>query len=360
MATLVSIITKIAAVSFVFGQLARISFLQFNFPVIDLIIILLATLTLINSHKTLNLKHPWWKFIAYLWLLTLIKIAIFGFSGITPTLYLIRLTSLLIIIIAAPKLTIKNDQFLDLCLISLVAFGLIQYIVWPDTTFFSASDWDPHLNRLVASFFDPTFTAIIYLLFLLKTILKPTKSFPDYFVAALTYIAISLTYSRSVFLSLLAVSFFISRKTGKIKIFVFTIILISATLFLLPKKEGEGNRLQRTSTIIAKIENYREGLKLFTKSPIFGTGYNTIGLYRSQIKPSSHARWGFDGSLLNIAITGGVIGLYLFTSGLFYRFRQSNLVEQSMLFSLLIHSLFSNSLLFPWVLLYLGLTKYRN
>jgi len=351
---------KIAALTFVFGQLARLTIFGFNFPLVDIIIICLALTSLLSQRKLLNFSHPWWKFIAYAWVILLINLIIQKSFTLTPVLYLLRLTSLLTIIITSPKITSKNLHFLDLCLISLVIFGLIQYFVWPNLTYLDATDWDPHLNRLVASFFDPTFTAILYLFFLLRLALNPFKTKLIYLSIFFTYLATALTYNRSGFLSLFVVSFFIAKKLSRPTIFIATTITILLTLILLPQKAGEGNRLARTSTITAKIENYRQGLKLFKQSPIFGIGYNTIGLHRPEVKPTSHAKWGFDGSLLNVAITTGLIGLSLFLSGLFFEFKAGNLLSQSLLICLLVHSLFSNSLLFPWTLLYFGLTKYRK
>jgi hypothetical protein len=360
MAPLVSIAIKIAALTFVFGQLARATILNFNFPLLDPIIICLAILSLFDRQKSLNLSHPWWKFIAYSWVVLLVNLILLNSFSLPPLLYLIRLTSLLILIITPPKITPKNLHFLDFCLISLVIFGLIQYFIWPDLTFMTTIDWDPHLNRLVASFFDPTFTAIIYLFFLLRLTLNPSKTKLTYLAIFLTYIAFALTYNRSGFLSLFVVSVFISNKLAQPKIIIFTTIVILSTLILLPQKAGEGNRLNRISTITAKLENYHQGIELFRKSPIFGIGYNTIGLYRPEIKPTSHAKWGFDGSFLNIAISTGLIGFLLFLSGLFFEYKASNLLSQSILICLLVHSIFSNSFLFPWTLLYFSLTKYRN
>lgn len=360
MATTISILVKLISLTFVFGQLARLSLLGFSFPLVDPLIIFLTISTTINQRRSLNFHHPWWKFIAYSWVILLLQLAINRFPIFPSALYLLRFTCLLILLINPPKIPAKNHRFLDLCLISSLIFGLIQYLLWPNLTYFDSFDWDPHLNRLVGSLLDPTFTAIIFLLFLLRLCLSTSKSAFSYLLITTTYIALSLTYSRSTFLSLSTASIFLSFYFRQIRIFFLTTTLILLTLVILPQKEGEGSRLNRTSTITAKIENYHQGINLFSQSPILGLGYNTIGFHRPQISPTSHAKWGLDGSLLNIAIGNGVIGLYFFLSGLLFYFKQSSLLAKTMLLSLLVHSLFANSLLFPWPLLYFSLVKYRK
>jgi O-antigen ligase len=122
------------------------------------------------------------------------------------------------------------------------------------------------------------------------------------------------------------------------------------TIIVLPRRPGEGTKLERTSSIFAKVENYQEGYKLFTQSPIIGHGYNNLPLIRNS-NATSHANSGFVGSLLTILTTTGLIGFFLFSIGIGTYYHQSDLLKKTMLISLLVHSLFANSLLYPWILL---------
>ena len=171
----------------------------------------------------------------------------------------------------------------------------------------------------------------------------------------LPYIALSLTYSRSSLLSLFIASIFIGSKFKKTLITVFTGILILITILVLPRQPGEGTKLERTSSIKAKIENYQEGFKTFLTSPIIGHGYNNLMYVRKINIPESHSNSGFDSSLLTILCTTGLIGLTLFLIGSLNLFRHSSLLFQTLLIVLLTHSLFANSLLYPWTLIFLVL-----
>jgi hypothetical protein len=131
------------------------------------------------------------------------------------------------------------------------------------------------------------------------------------------------------------------------------LIIVALTFILLPRQPGEGTKLERTNSLYAKIINYREGIKVFSQSPLVGVGYNNLAYVRNIIKPESHANFGFDSSLLTILATTGVIGLSLFIFGLLHLFNSSGLLFQSLLVAILIHSLFANSLLYPWVLFFL-------
>lgn len=162
-----------------------------------------------------------------------------------------------------------------------------------------------------------------------------------------------LTYSRSTFISF-AISFiFISSKLKKPLIGIISTILIIVTIIFLPRFEGEGTKLERTSSIKSKIENYREGINLYKKSPLIGFGYNNLFSIRQINNPQSHANSGFDGSLLTILITNGLIGFIFFVFGFKKLFSTSKLDIKTMILAIFIHSLFSNSLLYPWILTFL-------
>jgi hypothetical protein len=260
------------------------------------------------------------------------------------------MTCLLSLFIFPPTISQKFKKLFYLSIIANIIFGLIQYFIWPDFTYFDIANWDPHLYRLVSTYFDPTFTGLIYLFFLIKVFLD--KKIPYRWpILIVTYIALALTYSRSTLLSLVFAFTYISWKNKKISIFLSTLVLIILTIFLLPRQPGEGTKLERTSSIKAKIENYQEGFGLFKQHPLLGIGYNNIPFFKKTNNEMSHANGGFDSSLLTIFITTGLIGGILFILGFKKIFIKSNIIIQSCFIATIIHSLFANSLLYPWVLL---------
>lgn len=342
--------------AFFIGQIFRISLFNVTFPLIDLAI---ATLSLLNffhhlKQNSLEIKNKYFIYFLIFSLLTLLfSQHTFQTFSLTPFFYLLRLTFLLSLFIFPLNLNNKYKNIFIIFVITNIIFGVIQYLFWPDFTYFNIANWDPHLYRLVSTYFDPTFTGLIYLFLLIKLFLDKKIPYRRPLIV-LSYLAMSLTYSRSTFLSFLFAFGFISLSQKKIKILLISTLLVFITLIVLPRQPGEGTKLERTSSVYAKIENYQEGFKLFLTSPLTGVGYNNLPIIR-KIDPRSHAISGYDGSLLTILVTTGVIGVALFVFGFYTFFNQSNLLKKTMLISLLVHSLFANSLLYPWILLSLAL-----
>jgi O-antigen ligase len=339
--------------SFFIGQLFRLNLFGISFPLIDISIILLTGFNLVFHLKNKSLKinnKYFFYFIIYAWILLLFSYFRFQTFSLNSLFYLTRFTCLLSLFILPLKVNQKQHRLFYLFVIANIIFGFIQYFFWPDFTYFDVNQWDPHLYRLVSTFFDPTFTGLIYLLFFI-TIYFNKKIPYRKFLLIISYLAIALTYSRSTYLSFVGAFAFISISTKKIRPFLISLIIILITILCLPRQPGEGTKLERTSSITAKIQNYQEGLTLFTKHPIFGIGYNNISEFRENKNPSSHANSGFDGSILTLLISTGIIGTTLFLLGSKNYYRFLPLSKKTLTWIILIHSLFANSLLYPWTLL---------
>ncbi len=353
MAFVSTIIFIFVCFSFFIGQIFRLNLFGFNFPLIDIAIVIFCLFNLFFHFKnhTLKIKNKFLVyFLIYSWLLLGLTLFKFQIYSLKPIFYLIRLTCLIFLFIFPPIISQKLKNLFYLSIIANIIFGLIQYFIWPDFTYFNIDNWDPHLYRLISTYFDPTFTGLIYLFFLIKVFLD--KKMPYRWpILIITYIPLVLTYSRSTLLSLIFAFTYIAWKNKKISIFLSTLLLVILTIFSLPRQPGEGTKLERTSSIRAKIENYHEGISLFIQHPIFGIGYNNISYFKKTTNEMSHANNGFDGSLLTIFITSGFIGGILFILGFKKIFIKSNITLQSCFIATIIHSLFANSLLYPWVLL---------
>jgi len=343
MATLSRLIFYLLLIAFFLGKL---------FPIIDIFIVLFA-LTNLFSQKNFSIKNK------YLFIFAIIAVIsnllYFNFVG---WLYLVRLISLISLLLYPPEFNKNQTKFLNIILFSTVIFGFIQYFFWPNLTAMISQNWDPHLYRLVGTYFDPTFTGLI-LLFILIYIYFSKPKFKN-ILLIINYLAIALTYSRSTLLSFLLVFsyIFLIKKNYKNILIVFFIFI--TTILVLPRLPGEGTKLERTSSVFAKIENYKQGLNIFIKKPILGIGYNNIPLLNYKNNLSSHSNSGFDSSLLTMAITTGLIGLIFLSLGLFFEFKNASLFYQSLLLAILVHSLFANSLFYPYTALLLILFKTRK
>lgn len=353
MALISTIVLVFTIFSFFIGQIFRINFLNISFPLLDIATILLALINVFQHIKTKDLKIKN-KFFAYFlvfsWIFLVFNLFKYQIYSLKPVFYLIRLTCLLSFFIFPLHLGLKIKNFFYISIIANIIFGLIQYFFWPNFTYFDALNWDPHLYRLVSTFFDPTFTGLIYLFFIVKLFLD--KKFPYRWPLLITsYIAMILTYSRSTYLCFLLAFTFIAFNLKNLKIFLISFLLITTTIFLLPRQPGEGTKLERTSSIKAKIENYQEGWQTFIKSPLIGFGYNNLPFIREIKNPISHANSGFDGSIMTLLTTTGIVGTTLFLFGLKQIYVKSDLFNKTFILVILLHSLFANSLLYPWILL---------
>lgn len=345
------------------GQLGRVNILGVNLNLIDLALLANVALSVTAARQTVLPKFSRFIFIflAYSWVNLAIKIIYFGYNFVTPSLYLLRLSCLLLLFVFPMRITPRFKQAIYLTLIANILFGLFQYLLWPDLTYLKAIGWDDHLNRLVSTFFDPTFTGLTYLIFLLW-ILRP----PQVSILITTYVALALTYSRSTYLALLASIGYLSLTTKKYSMVFVALLVIGTTVIALPRRAGEGTKLERVSSINAKSTNFQEGINLFSKYPLTGIGYNNIPYFKNS-SPTSHSLGGYDASFLNILITGGVAGAILFSIGYWQLISASPLTVQSMFVAILVHSLFANSLFYPHTTILLALiyhwelqTKYRK
>ena len=335
----------------IFYPLLILFFLGKLFPIIDIFIVFYAISNLL-AQKNYQINN---KYLVIFSIIAIISNLLF--FNILSWLYLVRLLMLLSIFIYPPTLDIYQQKFINIILASTIIFGFIQYFIWPNLTIMASQNWDPHLYRLVSSYFDPTFTGLIFLFILICVYFSKIK-FKN-IILLIIYIAIALTYSRSTLVSFLIVFSYPSFVKKDIKIFFIALSIFIFTFAILPRMPGEGTRLERTSSIFAKIQNYKQGINIFIKNPITGIGYNNIPFLNPQ-NNQSHSNSGFDSSLLTIAITTGIFGLIFLILGLHYEFINGNLFFQSLLLALIIHSLFANSLFYPYITLLLVLFKSKN
>lgn len=264
-----------------------------------------------------------------------------------------------------------NRQFLLNCLlivgVAMSIFGLIQYLFLPDMTLLQIFEWDPHYYRVVGTFLDPGFSGIIYVLTLILLVVLNWKKKNGifYLLWLVVYSALALTYSRSSYLAYLiamgAIAFF--KKTPKFFLAVFSILLL--TLIFLPRwSGGEGIRLERTSTIQARIKNWKQALIISRDHPILGVGFNAYRYaqrdygFLDEKWQFSHAGAGADSSFLFVLATTGILGFLaysyfwwrvIFTSGK----NDLGLIVLASVAVLLVHSCFLNSLFYPWILTWL-------
>lgn len=234
-------------------------------------------------------------------------------------------------------------------------FGLFQYFFYPDLRALAVLGWDEHYYRLAGTFLDPGFTGVILVLFFLFILASKDLGVGfKYLLCLVLVFAVALTFSRASYLSLIVGLLLFSYLEKRVIVPFFLLGFFVLTVVFAPKPGGEGVNLGRSSTLFARLQNYENAEKLIFRNPLFGVGFNFLGHYQVS---GLHSRHGVDSSVLFVAATTGIAGLAAF---LFWYFNlslsalsaRSGLLSSS-LASLFVHSLFQNTLFYPWILVWL-------
>jgi O-antigen ligase len=239
-------------------------------------------------------------------------------------------------------------------ILAVAVIGLGQYILMPDVSFLKAAAWDDHFYRLVMPFFDPGFTGAVLVLGLLAiynlqfTIYNYTKIF----IMAIVFVALMLTYSRASYLMYLVSFAVVSWYKKTLNIFLVALIIFLIALPLLPKSSGEGTKLERENSILARVNNWKESVAIWQTKPLLGVGYNAYRYSRDEINTDSHSGAGADSSILLVLATTGVVGLlaYLYLFKTLILLNQKSVIVIASFVGIFIHSWFNNTLFYPWVM----------
>ncbi len=267
---------------------------------------------------------------------------------------------------------LKTENLLSLLIpVGLVTaiLGLLQYIFLPDTRFLENYGWDPHYYRVIGTFLDPGFLGLIFVLSLVIVVVKlfqEKKSKKRLVgIGLVIYLALALTYSRASYLAYLLAMGAIAWWKKSLK-FAFLILFVGLmTIFLLPRPGGEGVRLERESTIRARILNWQQSIEIVQENWLFGVGFNAYRYVQDKYLAwpegeleVSHAGAGADSSLLFVLVTTGIFGLgaylWIWIKALSLSFKNikkaQNQVVLASIFVVFVHSLFANSLFYPWIM----------
>jgi len=262
-------------------------------------------------------------------------------SLFTPSLYMFRLLAYLslYLVLKQSKIHIPSNVFIISGLVSLL-IGFTQYFLMPDMRIFQYLGWDDHLSRLTLPHFDPTFSAVMLSLAAL--------SFPRFLPIFL--IGILLTYSRSVWLSLIITATFFIRPAKYLLVIPVFIIFI----LLLPKKFGEGTNLLRTFSISSRFQSDISYISKYKWDLIIGRGLNTLILDVPDSTYDNHAT-GPNNSYLYLLATTGILGLVGW--GIFMKHLYTHSTHKPMLIFFFVTSLFNNVMFYPFALIWIFLIE---
>lgn len=392
---LLKILLVVFLLFFPLGELGRFQTGSLAFSVNDILLISVFITFLFKIKKFPNIKGDLKKpilifiivgFMTLILNLYWLKLEYFLIS----LLYLLRWSlyaSLYFVINSFDKKFIEKLKTLILIPISFVIIGgYIQFIFYQSLRNLWYLGWDEHLYRFFAGFLDPNFTGsilvmtLIYLIHSARSVyrLDRNRFLLLTVLGVLNFLAVYLTYSRSalimLFISVIVYLILIGQKK-----FIFILAFVSVIILMLSPKsfQTEGTNLLRIKSSAERIESAQAAIKIITKNPVIGVGFNTYryamnryGIGIDGIWKTTHSGAGTDNSFLFIFATTGIIGLISFIYLLYKIFKlciiksrknKFSFVLMSVLIGIIVNSLFVNSLFFVYVLeliwIYVGFTE---
>lgn len=270
--------------------------------------------------------------------------------------------------------------------------GVIQFIFVPDFRFMAPLGWDPHIGRLLGTWYDPNYIAgyfsVVIGLLVCAWYSKPLRERGLLIPGVVLFLATCflLTYSRSGMVAFAIVVLVLGLVRFR-TLLVASILIFALSLAVSDRLQErfsglvEGGLATITGSLDydldvtsqKRVESWDDSLGLLEGNLLFGIGYNTMEFHKRDrgliVDANAHSASGSDSSLLNILITTGAFGLalYLFSFGqwllagtrLFLDKKAPPFVQSfglgvvALLLALLMHSFFVNSLLLPFFLLLL-------
>jgi len=258
--------------------------------------------------------------------------------------------------------------------------GFFQLKLFPDFRFMVPQGWDPHIGRLLSTWFDPNFLAgfLSFALCIVAGIasFQPSlKRLGPWVVVSVLFAAIVLTYSRSGYAALLAGTTVLTFLRSRRMFLLLCVAAVAVVAFVPRVQERVQGAFNLDETAQLRLVSWQNALTVVRDFPITGIGYNTYRYvqvnYGFQTDAAEHSAGGSDSSLLTILVTTGPAGLAAyawmlwasatvawsaFRSGPTRFVRGLGLGALAGLASVTAHSFFINSLLFPHMLLVMSVT----
>lgn len=314
-------------------------------------IVLIFTLLLKKEEKfkisNFNFKLLIWLLIGFVSLLiNTIRFSYSIGSMLYGLLYSVRIVHLMLLCslikeyFKENKIEIKKIfDFIINCYIVVCIIGFVQLIFFPKAydfyeIFYNLGVYfpnaDPHVGRLISTYFDPNYLAACLLIPTIITLIywdkyNEKKYFIKFLIISLTIV---LTVSRSGLLGYVITVFLftlsgLKLEQGKLKYNKKTIILFLSIMimFVISLKSGNVRVVNRITNSVSdkstyyRFDNWEYSMDIIKDNSLIGVGYNLIGTYSDvnlDIKRGESVKYGSDSSLLLIMMTTGIIGFIYF------------------------------------------------
>jgi O-antigen ligase len=264
---------------------------------------------------------------------------------------------------------------LESTILAFAAFGILQSIFLPGFAQLIYPDmgWDEQGRRLVSTLLDPNFAGGLVMIGLLVELARMAAGaeVPPWKPAVLA-IALLLTLSRSSVLAFVVGCLLILAVRGPSRRVLrlaggFVVLSLPFAPLLLGFARNY-NKLIFDASALGRLESWLRGVTVFADNPVLGVGFNTYGFVQRAYgwDFGGMARFGLDGGLLFIAVMTGLVGLALYLGVVgtvlarcrrIWRDRARSAEDRGLAIGVaaatvatLAHSVFVNSLLFPFIM----------
>ena len=249
--------------------------------------------------------------------------------------------------------------------------GFIQLKLFPNFSSMVPQGWDPHIGRMLSTWFDPNFLGgflsfIAVIAGALALLAKGRSSVALWAFAAFLSVGVVLTFSRSGYAAFIAGVFVLTFLRSK-RLFLLFVVVAGLVVTTVPRVHDRVvGAFNVDETAKTRIVSWKNALTVYADHPVFGIGYNTYRYvqvdYGFQKDAADHSAGGSDSSLLTILVTTGPVGLLAFCwmlwayasiawksfkKGTTPLIRGLGLGALAAMASVVAHSFFINSLLFP-------------
>ena len=271
-------------------------------------------------------------------------------------------------------------QALEGTMIVFAAFGIFQaaflpnfgQMIYPDAKLYL--EIDPQGHRLQSTILEPNIAAAMILTVLLVHVAQLSSGVEvPRWKPALMLVALVLTLSRSGILAFVfgLLTIVLARGVGRrMARFLFGMFVVA--LAALPQLLVFANQYSKLgigdASAAARVIVWQRSISTFLESPWFGIGFNTYGFVQERrgFERFGSATYSAEGGLLFIAVMTGIVGLLVYGTMLWLVFRRCRAVWRSpqataeerglcvgaaaATVAIVVHSMFVNSLLTPFVM----------
>lgn len=267
---------------------------------------------------------------------------------------------------------------IERALLAFAAFGVFQSLflpgfaqmIHPEATGLA---WDIQGRRLVSTVLDPNFAGALVVIALLHRLARVAEGMPESLAAIGTlFVATLLTVSRSSVLAL-GVGVLVILAVRGLRIPLLRLIA-AGTLVVLPFATlllglaAEYNKLRFDASAAQRLIPWTRAVALVMEHPVLGVGFNAVAQAQREHGwvPVGGAGVSFDGGLLFVAAMTGLVGLAAYLQILRVVWsaarrtwrdpahppadRAHAVATAACIAAIVVHSLFVNSLLLPFVM----------